>query len=54
MKRTWWWRCRRWWHMKWRGLDDAAAEDLMVGLDLGDRKIVKPGARSPSRRKKAE
>ena len=38
-------RVRRWWHMRLRRLTPEAAEDLMDGIDLGDRAIHLPPVR---------
>ncbi|HUU31869.1 MAG TPA: hypothetical protein VMY69_07220 [Phycisphaerae bacterium] len=42
MKRSWWWRLRRRWVMGRYGLDEAAADDFLAGVDLGDHDVAVP------------
>jgi len=45
---SFWRRVRRAWHMWFRGLSREAAEDLIDGLDAGDRPVAARPLRRPS------
>jgi hypothetical protein len=47
MAAGWWHRLRRRWVM-WRfGLDEAAADDFLAGVDLGDHDVAAPKRMTP-------